>query len=183
MLISEPGQPFQSQFVLYRTDIGLIKQTINMTSRCNKVDAVRLYASYRLNLLLLKGQRCVRRGIFIWCTVQFFEKKFSEICSPKFWHLKSPVEKSPWNKKSIEIKSYHFETIFSRTFFLAPVWFLYKKVPGKKSHFTVKNAWKQRMFTTMEKNDFILKTPVSIFIMQMHRRKVLFIKNDLDLTS
>ena len=33
------------------------------------------------------------------------------------------------------------------------------------------------------KNDFILKTPVSIFIMQMHRRKVLFIKNDLDLTS
>ena len=40
--------------------IGLIKQTINMTSRCNKVDAVRLYASYRLNLLLLKVQRCVR---------------------------------------------------------------------------------------------------------------------------
>ena len=29
------------------------------TSWCNKVDAVRLYASYRLNLLLLKGQRCV----------------------------------------------------------------------------------------------------------------------------
>ena len=29
------------------------------TSRCNKVDAVRLYASYRFNLLLLKGQRCV----------------------------------------------------------------------------------------------------------------------------
>ena len=59
ILISEPGQPFQSQFVLYRTDIKLIKQTINRTSRCNKVDAVRLYASYRLNLLLLKGQRCM----------------------------------------------------------------------------------------------------------------------------
>ena len=29
------------------------------TSRCNKVDAVRLYASYRLNLLLPKGQICV----------------------------------------------------------------------------------------------------------------------------
>ena len=57
--ISEPSQPFRSQFVLYRTDIGLIKQTINRTSRCNKVDAVRLYASYMLNLLLLKGQRCV----------------------------------------------------------------------------------------------------------------------------
>ena len=39
ILISEPGQTFRSQFVLYRTDIGLIKQKIN------KVDAVRLYAS------------------------------------------------------------------------------------------------------------------------------------------
>ena len=28
-------------------------------SQCNKVDAVRLNASYRLNLLLLKGQRCM----------------------------------------------------------------------------------------------------------------------------
>ena len=49
ILISEPGQPFRSQFVLYRPDIGLIKQTLNRTSRWNKVDAVRLYASYRLN--------------------------------------------------------------------------------------------------------------------------------------
>ena len=32
------------------------------TSWCNKVDAVRLYASYRLNLLLLKRQRCVKGG-------------------------------------------------------------------------------------------------------------------------
>ena len=55
ILISEPGQPFRSQFVLYRTDIGLIKQTINRTSRCSKVDAVRLYAPCRLNLLLLKS--------------------------------------------------------------------------------------------------------------------------------
>ena len=30
------------------------------TSRCNKVDVVRLYASYRLNLLSLKGQSYVR---------------------------------------------------------------------------------------------------------------------------
>ena len=57
--ISDPGQPFRSQFVLHRTDIGLIMKTINRTSQCNKVDAGRLYASYRLNLLLLKGQRCV----------------------------------------------------------------------------------------------------------------------------
>ena len=36
-----------------------VPSSIDRTSRCNKVDAVRLYASYRLNLLLLKGQRCV----------------------------------------------------------------------------------------------------------------------------
>ena len=34
-----------------------VPSSMNRTSRCNKVDAVRLYASYRLNLLLLKGQR------------------------------------------------------------------------------------------------------------------------------
>ena len=33
------------------------------TSRCSKVDAVRLYASQRLNLLLLKGQRCVNHKL------------------------------------------------------------------------------------------------------------------------
>ena len=40
---------------------------LDRISRCKKVDAVRLYASYRLNLLLLKGQRCVvkeRSGTF-----------------------------------------------------------------------------------------------------------------------
>ena len=35
-------------------------------SRCNKVDVVRLYASYRLNLLLLKGHR--------WCIYRVLEK-------------------------------------------------------------------------------------------------------------
>ena len=42
--IYEPGQPFRFQFVLYRLDFVLIKQTLNRTSRCNKVEAVRLYA-------------------------------------------------------------------------------------------------------------------------------------------
>ena len=37
-----------------------VPSTMNRTSRCNKVDKVRLYASYRLNLLLLKGQAEVR---------------------------------------------------------------------------------------------------------------------------
>ena len=39
--------------------IWTVPSSMDRTSRCNKVDAVRLYASYRLNLLLLKGQRCV----------------------------------------------------------------------------------------------------------------------------
>ena len=37
----------------------LIPSSMDRTSQCNKVDAVRLYASYRLNLRLLKKQRCV----------------------------------------------------------------------------------------------------------------------------
>ena len=36
---------------------------VNRTSRCNKVDAVRLYASYRLNLLLPKGAEVFIRYI------------------------------------------------------------------------------------------------------------------------
>ena len=36
-----------------------VPSSIDRTSWCNKVDAVRLYASYRLNLLLLKMQRYV----------------------------------------------------------------------------------------------------------------------------
>ena len=36
-----------------------VPSSMDRTSRCNKVDEVRLYSSYRLNLLLLNGQRCV----------------------------------------------------------------------------------------------------------------------------
>jgi len=36
-----------------------VLSSMDRTSRWNKVDAVRLNASYRLNLLLLKGQICV----------------------------------------------------------------------------------------------------------------------------
>ena len=36
-----------------------VPSSMDRTSRCKKVDGVRLYASYRLNLLLLKGQICV----------------------------------------------------------------------------------------------------------------------------
>ena len=37
-----------------------VPSSMDWTSRCNKVDAVRLYASHRMNLLLLKGQRFVK---------------------------------------------------------------------------------------------------------------------------
>ena len=36
-----------------------VPNSMDRTIRCDKVDSVRLYASYRLNLVLLKGQRCV----------------------------------------------------------------------------------------------------------------------------
>ena len=36
-----------------------VPSSMDRTIRSNKADAARLYASYRLNLLLLKGQICV----------------------------------------------------------------------------------------------------------------------------
>ena len=44
------------------------------------------------------------------------------------------MEKSPCYKKSLEIKSYHFVTLFFMTF-------LSQKRPRKKSPFIVENAW------------------------------------------
>ena len=45
------------------------------TCRSNKVDAVTLYASYRLNLLLLKGQICVTLNTYI-------NYAFKALCDP-----------------------------------------------------------------------------------------------------
>ena len=83
--------------------------------------------------------------------------------------LNGPVEKSPWNKKSLEIKSYHFETLFSWTF----LWFQYDIIQKKSSYSG--NAWEQRLFTTI-KRGLILKSPMAMLKIQMHRRKVLFMK-------
>ena len=57
-----------SQFVLYPPDFGLIKQTLNRTSRCNKVDAVRLYASYRCSrrFTFTKGAELREKDILIY---------------------------------------------------------------------------------------------------------------------
>ena len=59
------------------------------------------------------------------------------------------MEKSSLNKKFLDIKFYHFETLFSRTFFLVPVF--YTKMSPEKSPLVLENAWEQRMFTIMEK--------------------------------
>ena len=48
----------------FSVPVCTLPSSMDRTSRCNKVDTVRLYASYRLNLLLLKGQRCVNRNQF-----------------------------------------------------------------------------------------------------------------------
>ena len=60
--------------------------SMDSTSPCNKVDAVRLYASFRLNLLLLKGQRCVMYSIktlpcwrAIWEQKYFVFRKYNRI--------------------------------------------------------------------------------------------------------
>ena len=41
-----------------------VPSSMDRTGRCNKVDAVRLYGSYRFNLLLLKGQWSVTCLVF-----------------------------------------------------------------------------------------------------------------------
>ena len=50
---------FMSRVNLSAPSLYCIARTLNRTSRCNKVDAVRFYALYRFNLLLPKEQRCV----------------------------------------------------------------------------------------------------------------------------
>ena len=49
-----------------------IPNSMDRTSQRNKVDAVKLYASYRLNLLLLKGQRWVRDVRHVWLSFHSF---------------------------------------------------------------------------------------------------------------
>ena len=58
---SGPGQPFRSQFVLYRTN------------KIDKVDAVRLYASYRCRFTFTKGAWSSTNScsLLVWVTVNF----------------------------------------------------------------------------------------------------------------
>ena len=70
-----------------------------------------------------------------------------------------------WKISSCNKKSYHFETLFSRTF-------LYKKVPGK-SPVIVENVWEQWMLTTIKKGQLILKNTPGYIQMQIHRKNPL----------
>ena len=56
-----------------------VPSSMDSTSPCNKVDAVRLYASFRLNLLLLKGQRCVMYSIKTLPCWRAIENKYNRI--------------------------------------------------------------------------------------------------------
>ena len=90
--------------------------------------------------------------------------------SPKFFTIKSSVEKSLWIKKSLL-----FWDFFPGLFF----WCQYDFI--QKSPLIVENAWEQRMFSTMGKKGLILKTLIATFNMQMHHgRKVLFYENFSD---
>ena len=62
-------------------------------------------------------------------------KSFRKL-SPKF--KKVLCIKGPWNKKSQEIKSCQFETLFSRTFFSFEYDFIQKKSSEKKSSYIEK---------------------------------------------
>ena len=58
-----------------------VPSSMDRTSRCNKVDAVRLYASYRLNLLLLQGHRCVVNTVLQMKTYLTIWNKKLETCT------------------------------------------------------------------------------------------------------
>ena len=66
---------------------------------------------------------------------KFPEKKVLKFHTKKVLRKKVLILKSLW-----KIKSYQFETLFSRTFFLVPVWF-YTKKSSEKSPLTSENPW------------------------------------------
>ena len=70
--------------------------------------------------------------------------------------------KSPWNKNSLEIKSYQFETLFSTNFILLPVWFYAKTSPENKSYFSRKCMGTKDVYNNAKKGQLILKTPLAI---------------------
>ena len=73
---------------------------------------------------------------------KILEKKFSE--KSPYFALKSPVEKIPFIKKSLEIKSYQFETWEQRMF------------PSKKEAIDIKNTQAMAIFKKqMHKKSFL----------------------------
>ena len=74
---------------------------------------------------------------------------------------KSPVEKSPFIKKSSEIKSYLDSRLCFRGLFSdsMPVWFYTKTSLGKKSYDIRKRMGTKDVYNNTKKGQLILKTP------------------------
>ena len=60
------------------------------------------------------------------------------------------------------------------------IW-IYTKT-SEKSSITVENAWKQKIFKTMQKSAIDIKNTQAIFDIQMHRKKVFFMKTSWTFT-
>ena len=61
--------------------VWTVPSSMDRTSQCNKVDAVRLYASYRLTLLLLKGQRCVKQNSVYKTNLKILKQLHEDTCN------------------------------------------------------------------------------------------------------
>ena len=67
-------------------------------------------------------------------------------------------EKSPFIKKTPEMKSYQFETLFSKTFFLAPEYDFIQKRHRKKFFYSRKFMGTKDVHNHAKKGQLILKT-------------------------
>ena len=81
----------------FQVPVCTVPSTMDRTSRCNKVDAVRLYASYRLNLLLLKGQRC--DGTYKYTNYKYTNYKYTnyKYTNYKYTNYKSNMDSNHVN--------------------------------------------------------------------------------------
>ena len=121
------GSTFPVPVCTVSPDFRLLKQTLNRTSRCNKVDAIRLYASYRLNLLLPKGlQRCVKLGLFYqsFYFQAFFKKLFFLWLSYIHSHMYNVHYTLDVNLHIHNIQGVHEKSVF-KVFYILEIVLLY----------------------------------------------------------
>jgi len=93
----------------------------------------------------------------------------------RIWRYTYRVSNETWQSVNNLICLFTYTVIDIKDFFSgsSPVWFIQKRL-SKKSSIIVKNAWEQRMFTTMQKQGrLIFKTSLAIFNMKMHKMSLL----------